>query len=61
MVRSEERRVGPDIPYKISSSEEILACLRNITKIVDDLRDHLRLGINKMHHQNQKMIRNFKP
>ena len=51
---------GPDIPYKISSSEEILACLRNITKIVDDLRDHLCLGLNKAHQQYHTMLRNVK-
>ena len=47
---------GPELPYKIYSSEEILACLRNITKRVDDLRLHL----NKVHHHNQTMLRNFK-
>ena len=51
----------PEIPYKISPSEEALACLRRMTKIfldlkeinqrnaniVDDLRK-LRLGLNKL-------------
>ena len=47
---------GPELPYKISSSEEALACLRNITKRVDDLCLHL----NKVYQQNQTMLRNFK-
>ena len=51
---------GPELTYKISSSEEILACLRKITKIVDDLRDNLRLDLNKVHQNNQTMLRNFK-
>ena len=51
---------GSELPYKISSSEEILACIRKIIKIVDDFCDHLRLGLNKVHHQNQTMLRNFK-
>ena len=34
---------GPEIPHKISSSEEAIACLRKIT---DDLRE-LRLSLNK--------------
>ena len=34
---------GPELPHKISSSEESLACLRRIT---DDLRE-LRLSLNK--------------
>ena len=51
---------GPELPYKISSSEEILACLRKITKIVHYLCDHVRLDINKVHHHNQTMLRNFK-
>ena len=54
---------GPELPYKISSSEEILACLRKITKEVDDLRLHLnkvRLHDNKVHYQFQTMLRNFK-
>ena len=52
--------LGPELPYKIFYSEEILACLRKITKIVDDLCDHVRLDINKVHHQNQTMLRNFR-
>ena len=51
---------GPELPYKISPSEQALAILRNITKIVDDLRDHLRLDLNKVHQNNQTMLRNFK-
>ena len=34
---------GPELPHKISSSEETLACLRSIT---NDLRE-MRLGLNK--------------
>ena len=55
--------LGPELPYKSSSSEEILACLRNTTKIVDDLRFHpnkMCLHDNKLHQQNQTMLRNFK-
>ena len=54
---------GPELPYKISSSEEILTCLRNITKEVDDLRLHLnkvRLHDNKVHYQFQTILQNFK-
>ena len=51
---------GPELPHKISSSEEIIACLRKITNIVDDLRDHLRLDLNTVHQQNQTMLQNFK-
>ena len=65
---------GPELPYKISSSEEALACLRKMTKIcldlkeinqrntkiVDDLREHLRLGLNKVHQRDQIMLQNFK-
>ena len=54
---------GPELRYKISSSEEILACLRKITKGVDDLRLHLnkvRLHDNRVHYHNQTMLRNFK-
>ena len=51
---------GPELPYRISSSENILACLRNITKIVDDLRDHLHFDLNKVHQLDKKMILNFK-
>ena len=47
---------GPVLLLKISSSEEILACLRKITKRVDDLC----LRINKVHQKNQTMFRNFK-
>ena len=42
---------GPELPCKIYSSEEILACLRKTTKRVDVLRLH----INKVHNQNQTM------
>ena len=41
---------GPELPYKISSSEEALAFLRKITKMVDDLLLHL----NVMHLHNNK-------
>ena len=51
---------GSDIPYKISSSEEALACLRNTTNIIDEWRDDLRLNFNEMHQRNQTMIRSFK-
>ena len=54
---------GPELPYKISSSEKILACLEKIIKGVDDLCLHLnkvRLHDNKVHYQLQTMIRNFK-
>ena len=51
---------GPELPYKISSSKDILAGLRKITKIVDDLCGHLRLDLNKVHQHNQTMLRNFK-
>ena len=54
---------GPELPYKISSSEEIIAFLRKITKRVDDLLLHLnkmRLHDNKLHQQNQTMLQNFK-
>ena len=51
---------GPKLPYKNSSSEEALACLRKMTKIIDYWRKNLRLGLNKMHQRNQTMIRNFK-
>ena len=46
----------PELPYKISSSEEI-------TKIVDDLLLHLykiRLHDIKVHQHNQTMLLNFK-
>ena len=50
-------------PYKISSPEEALASLRNITKLIDKLRLHL----NKLHERNQTMcnymvaqLQNFK-
>ena len=52
---------GPELPYKISSSEEALACLRRITKIIDDWRDDLRLNLNEMHQRNQTMLRIFRP
>ena len=54
---------GPELPYKISSSKKILACLEKIIKGVDDLRLHLnkaRLHDNKAHYQLQTIIRNFK-
>ena len=54
---------GPELPYKSSSSEDILACLEKIIKGVDDFRLHLnkmRLHDNKVHYQLQTMIRNFK-
>ena len=54
---------GPELPYKISSSENILACLEKIIKGVENLRLHLnkvRLHENKVHYQLQTMIRNFK-
>ena len=51
---------GPELPYKISSSEEIIACLRKMTKIVDDFCNHLRLDLNKVHQRDQTMLRNFK-
>ena len=38
---------GPELPYKISSSEEALACLRNTTKIIYDWRNDLWLDLNK--------------
>ena len=38
---------GPELPYKISFSEEALAILRKNTKIVDDVRGNLRLQLNK--------------
>ena len=38
---------GPELPYKISSSEEALACLRNMIKKIDDWCDDLRLYLNK--------------
>ena len=58
---------GPELPYKISFSEEALACLRKITKLIDDLRDKLRLDLNEMrlhrnkvNQQNQTILQNFK-
>ena len=51
---------GPELPYKISFSEEALACLREIIKLVDDLRDKLLLDLNRLHQQNQTMLQNFK-
>ena len=53
---------GPELPYKISSSEEILACLLKVSKGLEDLRLHLnevRLHDNKVHYQLQTMIRNL--
>ena len=53
----------PELPYKISFSEEALACLRRMTKIVNNLRldfDILRLNLNNVHKLNQKMLQNFK-
>ena len=59
---------GPELPYKISLSEEELDCIRRITKLIDDLPDMLhlelnevRLYLNKVHQRNQTMIQNFKP
>ena len=51
---------GPELPYRMSSSEEALACIRRMTKIVDDWRDNLCLDLNKMHQRNQTMLWNFK-
>ena len=54
---------GPELPYKISSSEEALTLLSMITKRVDDLRkifDNLCLLLDKVHQQNQTMLRYFK-
>ena len=65
---------GPELPYKISSSEEATACLRKMTKIcldlkeinqwntkiVDDLRNYLRLGLNKVQQRYQEMLQDFK-
>ena len=53
---------GPELPYKISSSEKILACLEKMIKGFDNLCLHLnkvRLHDNKVHYQLQKMIRNL--
>ena len=58
---------GPEPPYKISSSEDLIACLRKITKFIDALRDNFRLGLNdmclhlkKLHKRNQTMLQNLK-
>ena len=58
---------GPELPYKISFSEEAISCIRKITKLIDDLRDKLRLDLNEMrlhrnkvHQRNQTMLQNFK-
>ena len=58
---------GPELPYKIYFSEEALACLRKITKLIDYLRDKLRLDLNEMrlhrnkvNQQNQTIPQNFK-
>ena len=58
---------GPELPYKISFSEEALACLSNITKLIDDLHNKLRLDLNEMrlhlnkvHQRNQTMLQNSK-
>ena len=54
---------GPELPYKISLSEEELACLRKITKIIDDLcLDLIKMCLhrNEVHHLNQTMLQNFK-
>ena len=69
---------GPELPYKISSSEEALALLRksseealalprkiinridDLSKRFDNLCDNLCLHLDKVHHQNQTMLRNSK-
>ena len=58
----------PELPYQISSIEEALSCLRNISNLIDELRNKLlsyfnkmRLHLNNFHEQNQKMLQNFKP
>ena len=54
---------GPEIPYKISFSEEALACLRKTTKLIGDLRldlNEMRLHYNKVNQRNQTMLQNFK-
>ena len=58
---------GPELPYKISFFEEELACIRRITKLIDDLRDtfllelnKMRLYLNKVHQWNQTVLQNFK-
>ena len=57
----------PKLPYKISLSEEALeealACLRKITKTIDDLcldLNEMRLHRNKVHQRYQKTLQNSK-
>ena len=57
----------PELPYKTSSPEEALACLRKIANLIDKLHDKLcsyfnemRSHLNKVHEKNQKMLQNFK-
>ena len=48
----------PKPPYRISSPEEPLACLRNITKSIDELCksiDELSSYLNKVHERNKTM------
>ena len=48
----------PELPYKISPPEEVLTCLRKITKLIDEFResfDELRLHLNKRYERNQTM------
>ena len=48
----------PELPYKISSPEKVLTCLRKITKLFDEFResfDELRSHLNKVYEKNQTM------
>ena len=57
----------PELPYKISSREEALSCIRKITQLIDELRGKLRLDLNeirshlnKVQDRNQSMLQIFK-